>query len=177
MDIQDTSRFLRRLVQANAGQASKLVAEEIRDQILVNTLSSAGFGSDPYKKQLAPATIKKKKKAGTYKGPNSTLRDADRSILRLKVTGPRKNSSTVDFRSTGKGALFYAHHHGTPPPRPFEPFIATRSIIPMYESSVPMHIHEVAARTLIASNGLPRIVIRNNQTNVNPDDWREEAPF
>jgi hypothetical protein len=177
MDIMQVGRFLRRLVQANAGQASKLVAEEIRDQILVNTLSSAGFGSDPYKKNLGTATIKKKKKAGTYKGPNSTLRDADRSILRLKVTGPRKNSSTVDFRSTGKAPLFYAHHHGERPPAPYEPYIAARSIIPMYESSVPMHIHEVAARTLIPSNGLPKITIRNTQTGVSPDDWREEAPF
>ena len=178
MNIQDISRHLRRLVEANAPRASYVVANEIRDQILVNTKSARGFGSDPYKRDLARATQELKKRKGTYAGTHkSTLRDEDHSITRLRVSAPKKNVSVIDFRSTGKGELFYAHHYGEPAPKPWKPHPAQRSIIPLKETSVPMHIHELAARSILVSNGLPNIIIKTNQAVSRNDDWRSEVPF
>ena len=178
MDIQDVSRYLRRLVMANAPQASMIVAVRIRDEILTNTRASRGFGDDPYKKDLAYVTQQVKRKKGTYAGTKrSTLRDEDSSITKLRVTGPKKNLSIIDFRSTGKGDLFYAHHYGVPPPAPYQRYAAKRSIIPMQESSVPMFIHEIAARSILKSNGLPNIIVRTIQTTNTHDDWRKEVPF
>lgn len=178
MNIQEVSRYLRKLVMANAPQASFIVANRIRDQILTNTKGSRGFGDDPYKKELAYITQQVKKKKGTYAGTKrSTLRDEDHSITNLRVTAPKKNLSVIDFRSTGKGELFYAHHYGVPPPSPYKPFAARRSIIPLSETSVNMFIHEIAARSILQSNGLPRIIIRTIQTTNTNDDWRKGVPF
>jgi hypothetical protein len=155
-----------------------IVATRIRDKILTNTRSARGFGDDPYKKDLAYATQQVKRKKGTYAGTKrSTLRDEDHSITKLRVTGPKKNLSIIDFRSTGKGDLFYAHHYGVPPPSPYQPYAAKRSIIPMKEASVPMFIHELAARSILKCQGVPNIIVRTIQTTSTHDDWRKEVPF
>lgn len=177
MDIQFIGRYLRRVVETNAGTASKAVAEELRDQIQVNSKLSKGFAADPYKVKLAQKTIKKKKKAGTYRGPNSTLRDADSSILRLK-TVQRGKVSTIDFRSTGKGELFFAHHHGINAPKPYEKWTAQRSLIPVWDTSIPYDVHHIAARAILPDTiGFPIITIRNSRSEPTYDDYMEQAPF
>lgn len=177
MNIQDVSRYLRRLVMSNAPQASIIVATRIRDEILTNTKSARGFGGDFYTTNLARVTQDVKRKKGTYQGKKAKLRDVDNSIASLKVTGPKKNLSIIDFRSTGKGDLYYAHHYGIPPQAPYQPYIAKRSIIPLREASVPMFIHELAARSILKSNGLPNIIVKTAQTSNTHDDWRKEVPF
>jgi hypothetical protein len=172
MNIQDLSGHLKQLVIRSANESSRRVAVEIRDEILTNTAASKGFGDDPYKERLAPATIQLKKERGTYKTRKSTLRDADRSIDRLKVNQPVRGRSIIDFRTTGKGELFFAHHHGTLPPDSFDPFIPNlkkeaygakgrpRSIIPLHETSIPRRIHEFAGRILLRGiSGEPKITL------------------
>lgn len=183
MDIQNLSNHLKRLVQVHAGEASKKVAERIRDEILKNTAASKGFESDPYKERLSPVTIQLKKERGTYQTRKSTLRDADRSIEKLKVGNPVRGKSVIDFRTTGKGELFFAHHHGTVPPAPFDPFIPNlkqgaygsqgrpRSIIPLSENSIPREIHEYASKMLLRDvRGAVKITISSRFD-------LEEAPF
>lgn len=176
MDIQNISTFLAELVKANAQAASMVVAMRIKDEILTNTSASKGFGNDFYKPFLSNYTIKKKKQRGTYVSRSSTLRDRDKSIEKLRVVAKR-GVSIIDFRSTGKGELFYAHHHGTPPPDQYEEFVAKRSIIPLKEGSVPMFIHEIAARSILQANGLPVITVQTTQTADIHNDWRSEVPF
>jgi hypothetical protein len=172
MNIQDLSGHLKQLVIRSANDASRKVALQIRDEILKNTASSKGFGGDPYKERLAPATIQLKKEKGTYQTRKSTLRDADRSIEKLKVNQTVRGRSIIDFRTTGKGELFFAHHHGSVPPSPFDPFIPNlkkeaygskgrpRSIIPLHETSIPMRIHEFAGRILLLNaSGSPKITL------------------
>lgn len=183
MNIQNLSNHLKTLVQRHAGQASKSVATQIRDEILRNTSASKGFKGDPYRKELAPVTIKLKKERGTYVSRRSTLRDVDRSIEKLKVGNPVRGKSVIDFRTTGKGELFYAHHHGTKPPSAFDPFIpslkegaygakgAQRSIIPLHDESIPHWIHEFAAQILLReSKGLPKITLSRKYN-------LDQAPF
>jgi hypothetical protein len=183
MNIQDISKHLKNLVQKRAGEASKIVATNIRDEIIRNTSASKGFKDDPYRKQLSPVTIKLKKERGTYVSRRSTLRDTDRSIEKLKVGNPVRGKAVIDFRTTGKGELFFAHHHGTKPPSTFDPFIpslkegaygakgAPRSIIPLHDDSIPFRIHEIAAQVLLReSKGLPKITVSSKYN-------LDQAPF
>ena len=183
MNIQYLSNHLKNLVQRHAGEASKSVATQIRDEILKNTSKATGFKGDPYREQLSPVTIKLKKEKGTYVSRRSTLRDTDRSIEKLKVGNPVRGKSVIDFRTTGKGALYYAHHYGVKPPSTFDPFIpslkegaygatgAPRSIIPLHDESIPYWIHEFAAQIILReSKGLPKITLSRKYN-------LDQAPF
>lgn len=171
MNIQDISKHLKNLVQVRAGQASKSVATNIRDEIIRNTSKAKGFKGDPYKTDLHPITIAIKKEKGTYVSRRSTLRDVDRSIEKLKVGNPVRGKSVIDFRTTGKGALYFAHHHGTTPPPKYEPYTRQRSIIPLHDQSIPYWIHEFAALILLReSNGLPKITLSSKYN-------LDQAPF
>lgn len=182
MNIQSLSAYLRGLVGSKVDEAARRVALKLRDEILKNTAKGKGFKGDPYFQRLHPKTIAVKKKRGTYDTRISKLRDRDRSIEKLDVNSTTRGMSVIDFRTTGKGDLYYAHHTGQRPPKPYQPYYPgsstaygkqgkPRSIIPLKESSIPLEIHQFAGKILLNNiQGFPNIVVRGNYS-------FEQVPF
>lgn len=181
MKPREFEKYLVRQIELANKRASIEVAKALVEEIKRNTASSQGFGDDPFKQRLSIMTIRKKEREGTYqrRGYRSTLRDSDHSIEKLRH-GTVGNRGIIDFRSTGKGELFYAHHYGKKAPSPFEPFTAQRSIVPTNETSIPQHIHLIAARILskeLKSKGMPRIRIINRKADTGASDWRNDVTY
>jgi hypothetical protein len=179
MKATELNRYLVRQIETASKKASIEVAKMLVEEIKRNTSASKGFGDDEYKKRLSIITVRKKQKRGTYVKANSTLRDSDHSIegLRHAVVGGR---GIIDFRSTGKGDLFYAHNYGKPAPKPYDKFTAKRSLVPETEQSIPRYIHEAASRIIaqeLGAKGVAKIRIINRKADTGPDDWRNDITY
>jgi hypothetical protein len=96
----------RRLRKLNE-QAAPLVAEVVKDEMLVNTAEGHGFGNDVYVAKYTPAYAKRR---WDKKDSPVNLRDSDFSLETAHVSFDGIGG-LISFNS--KGNIFRFHHDGT----------------------------------------------------------------
>jgi hypothetical protein len=114
--------------------AAPLVAEVVKDEMLVNTAEGHGFSNDEYYEEYTPAYAKRRKQ-GRLKPV--TLRDKDLSLETANVVYDGLGG-LISFVS--KGDIFRYHNDGTAKGG------RMRSIFPKRVSSVPKIVKRTAQR-------------------------------
>jgi len=111
-----------------------VIAEEVRQRMLLNTETGRAFGNDPYN-NLYNANYAKKK--GVARSP-VTLRDKKKRIEKYIVT-TGKRGATVELQSDREMGVIFGYHH-TGKARGGK----VRSIFPKEVSSVPSDVREMS---------------------------------
>jgi len=114
--------------------AAPIVAEVVKDEMLVNTAEGHGFSNDEYYEEYTPAYAQRRKQ-GRLKPV--TLRDKDLSLETANVVYDGRGG-LISFIS--KGDIFRYHHAGTAKGG------RMRSIFPKRVSSVPKVVKRTALR-------------------------------
>lgn len=139
IDIQFANIISPRIAQLNAKVAGE-VGKEIKDEMLRNTSSGKGFGSDDYDNTYEKSHRYARRKRGLQVG-TVDLRYKKGSLESVKVATTGKGAN-IDFAHGGK--ILKYHHEGTA-------FRGkekgkTRSIFPKEIASIPDRIKNIAQK-------------------------------